>query len=415
MMSTHPHRPLVPTPSQPAGAAASADAATDAATPAPDRRPFVTLHDVTRRYDHAVVALDHVTLTIGAGEWLAIMGPSGSGKTTLLNILGGLDAPDSGRAVVDGVELTGLSRGGLTRYRRESVGLVFQQYHLIPYLTALENVMLAQYLHSMADEKEARQALIEVGLEKRMSHLPAQLSGGEKQRVCIARALINRPKLILADEPTGSLDEENERGVLELFQRLHDRGQTIVMVTHDLTVGRRADRQVQLEHGRVAGEFLTQSQDEEAIDEVLEYLWLQSEGDEAAHQTCPHGARLATPEFLGRMRARGILAPGTAAGAGSGSGRTAAPIAGVGADGLRSALTSDGHRRAEALIRRHRLAETLFSETFQMHESVVEAEACYFEHILSPAVTDSICAFLGHPPACPHGKAIPRGGCCGSS
>ena len=400
MMSAHPHHPPLPAPLQPA-------------TAAPERRPFVTLDDVTRRYDHAVIALDHVTLTIGAGEWLAIMGPSGSGKTTLLNILGGLDAPDSGRAVVDGVDLTGLTRGELTRYRRESVGLVFQQYHLIPYLTALENVMLAQYLHSMADEKEARQALLEVGLEKRMDHLPAQLSGGEKQRVCIARALINRPKLILADEPTGSLDEENERGVLELFQRLHDRGQTIVMVTHDLTVGRRADRQVQLEHGRVAGEFLTQSQDEEAIDEVLEYLWLESEGDEAAHQICPHGARLATPEFLGRMRSRGILAPGAATG--PTPGRAAAPIAGGGAAGLRSALTSEGHRRAEALIRRHRLAETLFSETFQMHESVVEAEACYFEHILSPAVTDSICAFLGHPPACPHGKAIPRGACCGSS
>jgi len=160
------------------------------------------------------------------------------------------------------------------------------------------------------------------------------------------------------------------------------------MVTHDLVVGRRASRQIQLEHGRVAGEFLTLQQDEEAIDEVLEYLWLKGEGDAAAHEICAIGARLATPQLLERMRARGIL----------------------GAAGL--AFTEEGRRRAENLIRRHRLAETLFSETFQMHESVVEEEACFFEHILSPVMTDSICGFLNHPPACPHGKPIPRGDCC---
>jgi len=351
---------------------------------------YVSIESVTRRYNHEVLALDRVSLEIRAGEWLAIMGPSGSGKTTLLNILGGLDVADDGRVVVDGTDLARLSRNDLTRYRREQVGLVFQQYHLIPYLTALENVMLAQYLHSMADEEEARAALDQVGLGHRLRHLPSQLSGGEKQRVCIARALINRPKLILADEPTGSLDEENERGVLQLFETLHGSGQTIVMVTHDLTVGRLADRQVQLEHGRLAGEFLTESQDEEAIDEVLEYLWLQHEGDETAHVICPMGATLSTPHFLDRLRTRGILAPGPA-----------------------PAFTTAGHRRAESLIRRHRLAETLFSQTFQMQEALVEAEACYFEHILSPTVTESICAFLGHPPACPHGKAIPKGGCCG--
>ena len=351
---------------------------------------YVTIDNVTRRYDREVTALDRVSLTIRAGEWVAIMGPSGSGKTTLLNILGGLDAPDDGHVVVDGVDIARLSRADLTRYRRESVGLIFQQYHLIPYLTALENVMLAQYLHSMADETEAAAALEQVGLGQRLRHLPSQLSGGEKQRVCIARALINKPKLILADEPTGSLDAGNESGVLEILQGLHDRGQTIVMVTHDLTVGRRADRQVQLEHGRLAGEFLTESQDEEAIDELLEYLWLKQEGDEAAHKICPVGAVLATPAFLERVRGRGILTQG--------------PF---------PEFTAEGHRRAEALIRRQRLAETLFTKTFQMQESVVEAEACYFEHILSPAVTDSICAFLGHPAACPHGKAIPTGSCCG--
>jgi putative ABC transport system ATP-binding protein len=351
--------------------------------------PFVQVDNLTRRYNKEVTALDRVHLEIRSGEWLAVMGPSGSGKTTLLNILGGLDAPDEGRVLVDGVDLTRLARPELIRYRRECIGLVFQQFHLIPYLSAVENVMLAQYLHSLPDEAEAAQALEEVGLGHRLRHLPSALSGGEKQRVCIARALINRPKLILADEPTGSLDEENEGGVLELLQRVHDRGQTIVMVTHDLIVGRRADRQIQLEHGRVAGEFLTQAQDEEAIDEVLEYLWLKMEGDEAAHDICALGARLATKQLLERMRVRGILAQGPDA-----------------------TFTEPGRQRAESLVRRHRLAETLFSETFQMHESVVEEEACYFEHILSPVMTDSICAFLGHPPACPHGKAIPRGACC---
>lgn len=350
---------------------------------------FVRIENVTRRYNREVTALDRVNLEIPQGEWLAVMGPSGSGKTTLMNLLGGLDVPEEGRVLVDDVDLARLSRPELIRYRRECVGLVFQQFHLIPYLTAVENVMLAQYLHSLADESEAARALEEVGLGHRLRHLPSSLSGGERQRVCIARALINGPKLLLADEPTGSLDEENERAVMDLFRRMHDRGQTIVMVTHDATVGRLADRQIQLEHGRVAGEFLWQTQDEEAIDEVLEYLWLKDEGDEAAHETCARGAMLATSDLLERMRARGLL--------------NAAPS---------SAFTRDGLDRARSLIRRQRLAETLFSETFQMSGPLVEEEACVFEHILSSTMTDSICAFLGHPGACPHGKPIPRGGCC---
>lgn len=350
---------------------------------------FIEIENVTRRYEKGVLALDRVSLEIKQGEWLAIMGPSGSGKTTLLNLLGGLDLADEGRVRVDGLDLARVARPDLIRYRRERVGLVFQQFHLIPYLSAVENVMLAQYLHSMAEEGEAAQALERVGLGHRLRHLPSQMSGGEKQRVCIARALINRPRLILADEPTGSLDAENERAVLDLFSQIHASGHTIVMVTHDLVVGRRATRQIQLEHGRVAGEFLTVQQDEEAIDEVLEYLWLKMEGDAAAHEICAVGARLATPQLLERMHTRGILRPG---------------------DGLE--FSEEGRRRAESLIRRHRLAETLFSETFQMHEAVVEEEACFFEHILSPVMTDSICGFLNHPPACPHGKPIPRGTCC---
>src|SRR5215813_5931629 len=134
---------------------------------------FVQIQNVTRRYNREVTALDHIDLEIRAGEWLAVMGPSGSGKTTLLNLLGGLDLPEEGRVVVDGLDLTALSRPELIRYRRECVGLVFQQFHLIPYLTALENVMLAQYLHSMADAAEATASLEAVGLGHRLRHLPS--------------------------------------------------------------------------------------------------------------------------------------------------------------------------------------------------------------------------------------------------
>src|SRR5512146_1410643 len=148
------------------------------------------------------------------------MGPSGSGKSTLMNILGGLDTPTGGSVEVDGQELSRLSALDLARFRAEKIGFVFQQFHLVPYLTALENVMLAQYFHSMAEEQEARQALVRVGLGDRIEHLPSQLSGGEQQRVCVARALINQPNLILADEPTGNLDEVNEALIMSLLADL---------------------------------------------------------------------------------------------------------------------------------------------------------------------------------------------------
>ena len=205
---------------------------------------------LTRMYG-PLCSLNKVDLAIRRGEWISIMGPSGSGKTTLLNILGGLDRPTSGQLVVDGVEVTGLAAKALTRFRRETVGLVFQQFHLVPYLTALENVMLAQYFHSIADEAEALAALQAVGLGDRAGHLPTQLSGGEQQRVCIARAIINQPKLILADEPTGNLDAANQKIVLDIFQQLCRQGHTLVVVTHDPAVGQLADRLVRLDHGRI--------------------------------------------------------------------------------------------------------------------------------------------------------------------
>lgn len=207
--------------------------------------------ELTKLYDGKTCALDRVNLEVRRGEWLSVMGPSGSGKTTLLNLIGCLDRPSSGTLLVDGTEVGSLTQGELTRFRRETIGLIFQQFHLVPYLNALENVMLAQYFHSMVDEDEARQALENVGLGHRLHHLPSQLSGGEQQRVCIARALINQPRIILADEPTGNLDKANEDLVLALLRKMHDDGHTIVMVTHDPDVGGLADRRVHLEHGAI--------------------------------------------------------------------------------------------------------------------------------------------------------------------
>lgn len=197
-------------------------------------------------------ALHDVSLTVGEGEWVAIMGPSGSGKSTLVNIIGCMDKPTHGSVVINGAETFSMSKKQLTELRRETIGLVFQQFHLIPYMSALENVMLAQYYHSMPDEKEAMEALKRVGLGSRVQHYPSQLSGGEQQRLCIARALINYPALILADEPTGNLDEANERMVMQLFRELHEEGHTIIMVTHDKSVADHAQRCVVMEYGKIA-------------------------------------------------------------------------------------------------------------------------------------------------------------------
>ena len=168
----------------------------------------IELMNVTRLYKSNVEvrALDDFSLSVAPGEWLAIMGPSGSGKSTLVNLIGCLDHPTTGEIWLDGRNVAKISAADLNRVRAEKIGFIFQQFHLIPYLTALENVMLAQYFHSMTDEQEALAALEHVGLKDRADHLPSQLSGGEQQRVCIARALINDPKIILADEPTGNLD-----------------------------------------------------------------------------------------------------------------------------------------------------------------------------------------------------------------
>ncbi len=196
-----------------------------------------------------VKALDNINLNIYKGEWLAIMGPSGSGKSTLLNILSLMDDPSSGKYILDNEDLEQINEEQKITLRREKIGLIFQQFHLIPYLSALENVMLSQYYHSSVDEEDAKAVLEKVGLSHRLSHLPSQLSGGEQQRVCIARALINNPEILLADEPTGNLDEANEKIVLETLQKLKNEGKTIVLITHNPELAKFADRTLVLQHG----------------------------------------------------------------------------------------------------------------------------------------------------------------------
>src|SRR6266571_858704 len=209
---------------------------------------------LTRNYGD-ICALKPLDLLVPEGEWLSVMGHSGSGKSTLLNLVGGLDRPSDGSLRVGGEDLRLLTEDGLARFRREFVGIIFQQHHLVPYLTAVENVMLSQYFHSVPDEAEARFALERVGLGHRLKNRPGELSGGEQQRVCIARAIINSPKLLLGDELTGNLDHKNTALVLDLLRELQREERfTIVLVTHNDEVAARGGRTICLDDGVMVGE-----------------------------------------------------------------------------------------------------------------------------------------------------------------
>jgi len=370
----------------------------------------------------SIRALDDFSLTVAPGEWVSIMGPSGSGKSTLVNLIGCLDRPTTGEIWLDSQNVASISAVELNRVRAEKIGFVFQQFHLIPYLTAVENVMLAQYFHSMTDEKEALEALERVGLKDRCHHVPSQLSGGEQQRVCIARALINDPKIILADEPTGNLDAQNEEIVLRLLREFHQQGRTIVMVTHDPVVARLADRRIELHHGKIAAQEVFSMADEEQFDEILEELWVLEEHGELAEveHMDVHGA-LPVSIAVEKMAELGLVTstphPPEA--------HAHKPFVNPCHDAMRPegifsmdgsavvTLTPRGRNRAGSIIRRHRLAERLFTDSLAMDsESEIEQQACKFEHILSPGATDKICSFLGHPRTCPHGAPIPPGPCC---
>jgi putative ABC transport system ATP-binding protein len=384
----------------------------------PDKQPQVLIDTLVKEYDN-LRALGGVSFAVNSGEWVALMGPSGSGKTTLINILGGLDSLTSGHVSVDGVDLSKLAENQL---------VVFQQFHLVPYLNALENVMLAQYFHSSTDEQQAAEALRRVGLGDRMEHLPAKLSGGEQQRVAIARALINQPKLILADEPTGNLDEANETIVLRIFRELHEAGHTILMVTHDPDIARQADRRIELAHGHLQFDTaqhgpghplhcplantadcctepssVTTAADQIRFDHLLEQIWIC--GEEAK------------PAQISQLRAEGpagtlpLITDEPAR-------RVLTRMSEVSLVELRSdeaQLTPMGASRARDVVRRHRLAERLFKDTFSIDDGEALTQACKFEHIISPELDQRICTFLGHPKTCPHGNPIPPGNCCTTS
>ena len=384
----------------------------------------IELKNVTRVYKSnvEVKALDSVSLTVAPGEWLAIMGPSGSGKSTLVNLIGCLDQPSHGEIWIHGSNVSQMSAAELNRFRAEKIGFIFQQFHLIPYLTAIENVMLAQYFHSMTDKAEAIAALERVGLADRADHLPSQLSGGEQQRVCIARALINDPHIVLADEPTGNLDAENEELVLRQLRELHAQGRTIIMVTHDPAVARLADRLLELHHGKIASQEHFIVNDEEQFDEVLEELWVLAENGEPAElgRVEVEGA-LPMPLALERMQSMGLVDLEEHTDAPHSHKLVLnrchvafrAPTETMDHGEQMIIFTEKGRRRAEDIIRRHRLAERLFTQTFQVEdEKEIAEQACKFEHILSPEATDRICTFLGHPRTCPHGSPIPAGPCC---
>jgi putative ABC transport system ATP-binding protein len=199
-------------------------------------------------------ALKGIDLEIAKNDYVAVVGPSGSGKSTLMNIIGCLDTPSSGEYVLSGERVLGLDRNRLAEIRNRHVGFVFQNFNLLPYASALENVELPLLFAGVRNGERRRRAaamLERVGLSDRMEHKPTELSGGQMQRVAIARALVNQPAIVLADEPTGNLDSSSGTGIVALFRELHDAGQTIIMITHDQVVARQASRVIQIRDGQI--------------------------------------------------------------------------------------------------------------------------------------------------------------------
>ena len=219
---------------------------------------MIDLHDVSKVYqigEERVHALDHVTLHIFPKEFVSVIGPSGSGKSTLMNIIGCLDVADAGQYLLDGLPIESYSENQLAKIRNQKIGFVFQQYNLIPKLTAEENVELP-LIYQKVPKKErterVKEALDKVNMYPRAKHLPTELSGGQQQRVSIARAIVTRPKLILADEPTGALDSKTSREIIDIFHDLHRQGNTIVLITHDNGIARQAQRSVNILDGRLS-------------------------------------------------------------------------------------------------------------------------------------------------------------------
>ena len=231
-------------------------------------KEFVKVQDITKTYKMGEVeihAVDHISFSIEQGELVVIVGPSGAGKTTVLNILGGMDTATSGKLYVDGKDITAYNSKQLTGYRRDDIGFVFQFYNLVPNLTALENVELA--LQISKDPLDSQAVLEEVGLGERKNNFPAQLSGGEQQRVSIARALAKNPKLLLCDEPTGALDYNTGKSILKLLQNMcREKGMTVIIITHNQALAPMADRLIHIKNGQVAR--MESNENPTSIDEI---------------------------------------------------------------------------------------------------------------------------------------------------
>ena len=212
--------------------------------------------ELTREYgfgDNKVIALNHVSFSVEEGEFVTILGPSGSGKSTLLHLLGGVDKPTSGKVYIGGQSIYEMKERELTAFRRREIGQIYQFYNLIPVLNVEENICLPMLLdHRQAERKDLDELLELLGLTERVNHLPSELSGGQQQRVAIGRALISKPKLILADEPTGNLDQKNSREIIKLFRELNEKyGQTILLITHDEKIAEHAERILVIEDGQI--------------------------------------------------------------------------------------------------------------------------------------------------------------------
>ncbi|MBN4076540.1 ABC transporter ATP-binding protein [Gemmatimonas aurantiaca] len=226
--------------------------------------PWIQTENLKRYYERGpqtVRALDGVDLILNHGEFVSVVGSSGSGKSTLLNLLAGLDSPTSGRILVDGATFDGYTRKELAAYRAQKVGMMFQSFNLLPYKSALENVEVALYFNDTPKAERrvrATEMLSKLGLAERLTHHPADLSGGEQQRVALARALVKNPSVLLADEPTGNLDQENTKQIGELFTELNRNGLTIIMVSHDLALAQRlSQRIIQMDYGKIISDSAT--------------------------------------------------------------------------------------------------------------------------------------------------------------
>jgi len=232
---------------------------------------LVQLSDITKVYQGGVTgALNGVSLTVEEGEFTAVMGPSGSGKSTMLNLIAGLDRPTTGSVAVAGSDLGRMGEASLARFRRDHIGFVFQFFHLLPNLTALENVLIpAQLKSTTSAEARGRELLDQLGIAEVADHYPAKLSGGQQQRVAIARALINKPSLLLADEPTGALDTRSGNQVMELLMGLHRSGQTILLVTHDAKLATRyAARVISVLDGKIVDDVRLENAERAAADVI---------------------------------------------------------------------------------------------------------------------------------------------------